>query len=120
MVCKGVFKAYHRPEYTIGSAVCRAAALAHAVGRAGRRCYILETVRQQGFQTVYSRHVATNNRVIIPKLRAGFLITGVELTDMVGLLVRLTYFFSPLRRKALDFRAGQLRPDDDLRRLFGL
>lgn len=82
--------------------------------------YILETVRQEGFQIVFSRHIATNNRVIIPKLKAGFVITGVELVDMFGLLVRLSYYFNPLRRKALDLRAGQIRPDDELRRLLGL
>lgn len=82
--------------------------------------YILETVRREGFQLVYSRHVATNNPVIIPKLKAGFVITGLELNDMFGLLVRLSYYFNPLRRKSVGFRAGQLRPDDELRRLFDL
>lgn len=31
---------------------------------------VLETVRKEGFQVVYSRHNLTNNAVIIPKLKA--------------------------------------------------
>lgn len=72
---------------------------------------------EQGFQMIYSRHMAMNNAVIIPKLKAGFFITAMELTDVFGLLIHLTYFTNPLRRKVLEFRTGETRPDDELRRL---
>lgn len=74
----------------------------------------------QGFQRIYSRHVATNNAVIIPKLQAGFVITGLELNDRFGTLVHLTYFPHPARRKVLDVRAGLSRPDDEVRGYLGL
>lgn len=81
---------------------------------------ILEKLRIQGFQAAYSRHVATNSRVLVPKLKAGFVISGFELSDTFGTLVHLTYLFNPTRRKLLDFRAGQRAPDAELRGLLGL
>jgi GNAT superfamily N-acetyltransferase len=80
---------------------------------------ILDRVRAEGFQIAWSRHTATNNRVLVPKLKAGFLITGFELSDVFGLLVHLSYFMNPLRRKILDYRAGQTAPDAELRGLLG-
>jgi GNAT superfamily N-acetyltransferase len=78
---------------------------------------ILEILKAEGFQVLVSRHVVTNNRVLVPKLKAGFVITHFELSDTFGLLVHLSYFFNPRRRKLLDFRAGQLTPDDELKRI---
>jgi GNAT superfamily N-acetyltransferase len=77
---------------------------------------ILEMVRKEGFQIAYSRHAATNNQVLIPKLKAGFIISGVELSDLFGTLVHLSYFFNPLRRKVMDVRSGQSVPDQEVRR----
>lgn len=76
---------------------------------------ILGAVQREGFQIVYSRHVATNNQVLVPKLKAGFVITGVELSDVFGVLVHLSYFFNPIRRKVLDVRVGQARPDAEVK-----
>jgi GNAT superfamily N-acetyltransferase len=76
---------------------------------------VLSMVRDEGFQVVYSRHAATNNQVIVPKLKAGFIITGVEISDMFGVLVHLSYFFNPIRRKVMDVRSGQARPDAEVR-----
>ena len=76
---------------------------------------ILRIVEGAGFQIVTSRHVMTNNQILIPKLKAGFVITGFELSDMFGTLVHLAYYFNPTRRKMLDVRSGQLRPDEELK-----
>jgi GNAT superfamily N-acetyltransferase len=77
---------------------------------------ILGTLQREGFQIVYSRHVATNNQILVPKLKAGFVITGIELSDVFGVLVHLSYFFNPIRRKVLDVRVGQARPDAEVKR----
>jgi len=77
---------------------------------------ILDILKKEGFQIVYSRHGATNNQVLIPKLKAGFIITGLELSDVFGILVHLSYFFNPIRRKVLDVRVGQARPDAEVKR----
>ena len=33
--------------------------------------HILSVLQREGFQIVYSRHVATNNQILVPKLKAG-------------------------------------------------
>ena len=81
---------------------------------------ILDALQREGFQIVSSRHVATNNQVLVPKLKAGFVITGIEVSDIFGVLVDLSYFFNPLRRKVLDVRMGQARPDADVKRCLAL
>ncbi len=75
---------------------------------------ITEEVRAQGFQMILSRHWATDNQVIIPKLRHGFLIAGFELTDDYGLLLRLLYHFNETRRKVMHVRSGYQQPDADV------
>lgn len=82
--------------------------------------HIIEMVRDKGYQSIFSRHAATNNAVLVPKLRAGFKITSVEIDDRWGVLIHLTYFFNPLRRKALSFRTGEVIPDAELRRYLSL
>lgn len=81
---------------------------------------MLEIVREEGFQIIYSRHAATNSAVIVPKLKSGFVISGFEASDVFGVLVHLTYFTNPLRKKVLDFRCGELRPDDELKRVLNI
>jgi len=80
----------------------------------------LEILKNIGFQTIYSRHNATNNSVIIPKLKAGFIISSLEMDDVIGVMVTLKYFTNEKRRKIMDYRAGQLKPDDELKSLFKL
>ena len=82
--------------------------------------FILDIVRREGFQVVVSYHCATNNAVIVPKLRAGFVITGFELSDRFGLVVRLAHYFNETRRRILDVRSGQQRPDAEVKRILGL
>ncbi|WP_211826178.1 GNAT family N-acetyltransferase [Kistimonas asteriae] len=68
--------------------------------------WLLAHLQTQGVQIVRSRHLATDNAIIIPKLKAGFVMTGMELSDVAGTLVQLSYFFNERRRQMLDFRAG--------------
>lgn len=75
---------------------------------------ILDILKEKGFQKVYSRHSATNNQIIIPKLKQGFMITAFEISDIFGILIHLTYYFNESRRKAIEFRTGQLKPDRKL------
>ena len=71
-----------------------------------------------GFQMIYSRHCATNNSVIIPKLKAGFVISKMEMDDIFGVLIHLHYYSNKTRRKIMDYRSGQKAPDDELKKLF--
>ncbi len=78
----------------------------------------LAHARSAGFQVVSSRHNMTNNAVIIPKLKAGFVIGGLEVSDRFGTLVKLSYYFNPLHRKMIDVRVGQRKLDDETRKFF--
>ena len=75
----------------------------------------ISRISEKGFQRIYSRHSATNNEVIIPKLKAGFLISALEVTDVFGVLVHLTYFPRALRKKLMIYRVGDIKPDDEIR-----
>ncbi|MBL9089599.1 MAG: GNAT family N-acetyltransferase [Planctomycetaceae bacterium] len=80
---------------------------------------LLEEIESAGFQIAYSRHVVTNNRVIATKLKAGFVISGLEVTDTFGTLVHLSYYFNSVRREILDVRVGKSMPDEELSKHLG-
>ncbi|MCF8059305.1 MAG: GNAT family N-acetyltransferase [Bacteriovoracaceae bacterium] len=80
----------------------------------------INVLSDMGFQLIYSRHCATNNAVIIPKLKAGFVISKMELSDVFGVLVHLHYYTNKTRKKIMDYRSGQLRPDDEIKKVFKL
>lgn len=81
---------------------------------------VIECATAEGFQIICSRHAATNSAVIVPKLKAGFVISGFEMSDTFGLLVHLSYFTDEIRRKVMDVRAGMARPQGELARYFRL
>lgn len=81
---------------------------------------VLKEAKLAGFQTVASQHVCTNNDVIIPKLKLNFKITGMEVLDEFGVTVNLTYFLNETRAKAMEFRSGLCKPDEEMKKLFKL
>jgi hypothetical protein len=82
--------------------------------------HTLDVLKEKGFQRIWSRHNFDNNEIIIPKLKKGFQITGTELTDIFGALVHLTYFTNPIRKKVMSFRSGHRRPDEEVKKIFGM
>ena len=78
---------------------------------------IIDRVAAEGFQILFSRHAMTNNAVIIPKLKAGFVITSFELHDRFGTLVQLSYYTNPARRAVMDYRCGQAALPDAVRQM---
>lgn len=82
------------------------------------RC--VDILSDKGFQLVYSRHCATNNDVIIPKLKAGFIISKMEIDDKFGVLIHLHFYTNNDRRKIMDYRSGQLKPDSKIKEVFKL
>lgn len=80
----------------------------------------IEVLSEKGFQLIYSRHCATNNAVIIPKLKAGFIISKMEIDDRFGVLIHLHFYTNNERRRIMDYRSGQLKPDEKIKALFKL
>lgn len=52
----------------------------------------IDKVTSDGFQEITSKHHTSNNAVLIPKLKKGFLISGSEINTRFGLMISLTYF----------------------------
>ena len=50
---------------------------------------VVEVAAASGFREIYSRHRADNNAILVPKLRAGFVIAGVEVAPRWGLTLHL-------------------------------
>ena len=75
---------------------------------------VIEISESNHFQTITSRHVAANNAVIIAKLKAGFKITGMELSEIHGNLVTLTYFHNELRAECFEVRSGMSKSQNPI------
>ncbi|BDS10540.1 GNAT family N-acetyltransferase [Aureispira anguillae] len=73
----------------------------------------VELISKQGFQRIYSLHKMSNNPILIPKLKYGFIITGFEINDVFGSLVELSYYTNPTRRELLEIRIGRKKIDSD-------
>jgi hypothetical protein len=78
---------------------------------------LFKFIENEGYQKIQSRHYATDNQVIIPTLRSGFKITGMELTDDFGLLVLVTYFFNQTRQDAIDMRSGFSQASPEVKKI---
>jgi predicted GNAT superfamily acetyltransferase len=81
---------------------------------------MIDITSKKGFQLIYSRHCLTNNAVIIPKLKAGFTISKMEMSDNFGVMIHLHYYTNKTRRKIMDYRAGQIKPDKEINEIFKL
>jgi ribosomal protein S18 acetylase RimI-like enzyme len=81
---------------------------------------VIKRVKDLGFQIILSRHSTTNNSIIIPKLKAGFIISAIEVSERFGTLVHLRYFFNQTRKKVMVFRSGDLKPDNQLKDAMGM
>ena len=77
---------------------------------------LLEVFKEKGFQKIVSRHHASNNIVLIAKLKAGFVVTGFEIDERFGIFVVLSYIYNDKRLKTYKFRTGSLMPDEDLKK----
>jgi len=71
---------------------------------------IEQAVRERGGISISSQHVATNNAVLIAKLRLGYVIAGTEYVDAMGLLVRLMLHLTAERGALFAARTGMLAP----------
>ncbi|MDD0854318.1 GNAT family N-acetyltransferase [Halobacteriovorax sp. GB3] len=80
----------------------------------------IERAKDIGYRKIQSYHNTTNNDIIIPKLKAGFVFTGMKINAGYGTLAELTYFFNKDERDAVDFRTGYRRPSKKVSEVFNL
>lgn len=68
---------------------------------------VIEEVEPYGFARICSLHVCTNNAILIPKLKAGFVVTGMKLHPKFGVMLELSYNFDKKLDAAYRFRSGE-------------
>ena len=71
---------------------------------------MIQEVERLGFLVVHSNHLATNNPVIIAKLKMGFVVSGIEISEQMGTLLKLSYFMNPLTHEVMKYRTGEMKP----------
>ncbi len=75
---------------------------------------MVERVQQEGFEILTSNHNPASSPVLIAKLKAGFVITGYSVMDIVGPQVVLSRNLHANRNRALQFRLGHIFADAGL------
>ena len=68
----------------------------------------LEIAKREGFQSVTSKHMLTNNPILIAKLKLGFKICGTETHAVTGNLLKMVYNLNEQMAEALRYRAGEI------------
>ncbi|MGB0886425.1 MAG: GNAT family N-acetyltransferase [Chitinophagales bacterium] len=68
---------------------------------------IIGILIEAGFPKITSSHLASNNAVIVPKLKAGFLVSGISIDERFGTMLNLSYFINPKMKKAYLMRTGE-------------
>ena len=68
--------------------------------------FLIQKLKKEGVQIITSRHHTSNNPVLIPKLKKGFFITGLEFDEKFGFLVSLSYFLNSNLKKIFNHRIG--------------
>lgn len=67
---------------------------------------MIEKAKKEGFQIISSTHHASNNAILIPKLKFGFKIVGMKLNPRFGTLIDLHYYTNEKVGSVLDYRTG--------------
>jgi len=75
---------------------------------------MIEYAKANGYPKISSTHNATNNAVIIPKLKAGFVISSLKINEKFGTMVELCYYVNPKIQAVINFRSGHRRLPQNL------
>lgn len=75
---------------------------------------MIEYAKENGYLKISSTHNATNNAVIIPKLKAGFVISSLKINEKFGTMVELGYYVNPQIKAVINFRSGHHRLPQNL------
>ena len=70
---------------------------------------MIDKAKAEGFQIVSSIHHASNNAILIPKLKVGFKIIGMKLNPRFGTLLELHYYTNDKVSQVLDYRTGYIK-----------
>jgi len=71
--------------------------------------YFLKYIKALGYERISSQHLGTNKGVLIPKLKYGFEICGLELHESYGAMVNLVYHFHKDRKRVYYRKYGHIQ-----------
>lgn len=80
----------------------------------------LEKCKEMGFLHIYSKHRFHNSHILIPKLKMGFIISGMEVSPAFGSLVQLSYYTNDAVKNVFLNRLGYEPLTDEIREKLGL
>ena len=72
---------------------------------------IISFAKSEGYVAITSSHSATNNQVLVPKLKQGFYIQGIEIQNNFGLAVNLIYYLNDNQKNIHEMRVGSRKGD---------
>lgn len=75
---------------------------------------LINILNKEQFQQIKSQHSLNNNQVLIPKLKKGFSITGIEVLSAFGTLVTLTLHLNENEKKAFSYKIGRIKHDEEI------
>ncbi len=67
---------------------------------------VIRRIKEKGYVAITSLHSATNNKILVPKLKYGFYIQGFEIQTNYGLAVNLIYYLNKKQKNAHELRVG--------------
>jgi len=67
---------------------------------------VLAFILDKGYQIISSKHHASNNAVLVPKLKAGFVIQSIEIDLAFGTMIKLIYLANEKARSIYNYRTG--------------
>ncbi len=67
---------------------------------------IIDISTAAGYQFITSKHHAGNNKIIVPKLKAGFVIKSLAIDIRLGTMVELIYMINPAIKNIYNQRIG--------------
>ena len=76
---------------------------------------VIQRAKDAGFTVIESKHLAGNNAVLVPKMKAGFVIYSFDLNVYYGLMVHLKYFLREQEQDLYHFRTGSKRLSEKYR-----
>lgn len=82
-----------------------------------------ETIRiakEIGYTKITSCHNTSNNKIIIPKLKQGFVMSGMRVNAGYGTLVELSLFLNKTESDMQDFRCGYRKATNEIKEILSL
>lgn len=120
----GIWQGAELVAWTFAAEESRSALMMHTSGvePAHRRLglytallrHLVVRAHEEGYERVTSLHSASNQPILIAKLKEGFVVSGLQMNVEVGLVVRLELPLHALGRAAFDTRSGWLPPSPEI------